>query len=146
MIYVADKGQSVNPATNTTGGVVPARRVQLFFTDPTFATLTADAQKLVGNSLDWAVGRLGTVTPPASPILITGLSMNAANSALTLTWSSETTAGVTYDILSSPNPALPLASWTSAAAGIAPTGTSTSRTVTVNPGTASRLFFVVRKN
>ncbi|MES2707106.1 MAG: LamG-like jellyroll fold domain-containing protein [Verrucomicrobiota bacterium] len=146
MIYVAEKGQAVNPGTSVTDGVVPARRVQLPFTDGTFTTLSADALKLIGNSLDWAVGRIGTVPPPASPLLITGLSMNAANTALTLTWSSETTAGVTYDILSSPNPALPLTAWSSAAAGVTATGTSTSRTVTVNPGTVTRLFFVVRKN
>lgn len=146
MIYVAEKAQAVNPGTNTAGGAAPARRVQLPLTDPTFATLSPDALKLVGNSLDWAAGRLGAVTPGPASLFITGLSMNAAKTELTLTWSSETTAGVTYDILSSPNPALPLASWTSAASGLSATGTSTSRTVTVNPGAATRLFFVVRKN
>lgn len=100
MVIAIDAGEAVDPGTGTVGGVAPARRVLLPFTDNTLDALSADGLTLVSNAFDWALGEGGLVSVDLEIMAIQVTdSTGPANRVVTIEFASE--AGKDYEILSS---------------------------------------------
>jgi hypothetical protein len=99
MVIVIEAGDEVDPGTGTLGGVAPARRVLLPWTDNSLGGLTEDGMTLFSNALDWA---LGTPAVPAGGGEITEIEVVESgfpvNRVVTLKFTSQ--VGRDYEVLS----------------------------------------------
>ncbi|MGI9244501.1 MAG: LamG-like jellyroll fold domain-containing protein [Verrucomicrobiales bacterium] len=106
MIFVADVGDAVDPGSLIIDSIAPARRVMLPWTDATAAALTDDGWTLLGNALDWAVGRIGGSLPDRITAIDYDDTTEPGNIIVTLTFTSE--LGKTYAIYTSTDFAMPV--------------------------------------
>lgn len=98
LIIAIEAGDAVDPATGTVGGVAPARRVMMPWTDGALANLSADGLTLFSNALDWAIGNLGSPVP----LQVTSLTIDDSvpgNRIATLVFQAK--AGREYTVLTS---------------------------------------------
>ena len=95
MLFAIDAGDAVDPGTGTVGGVVPARRVMMPFTDNTLATLSDDGLTLFSNAIDWALGNSG----PPVPLSILDISMDFQPGNVIASLEFTSRAGQEYTIL-----------------------------------------------
>jgi hypothetical protein len=143
MIFVAEKGQDVDPGTGISDGKAHARRVYFPMRDDTFALLTADGRTLFGQALDWAAGLIGA---PASDLRIVDVDYVPhllAGPDIVIKWTSQ--PGRTYSILGSVDLTGPPANWIVMQSSVPSAGTETTGTVTVAQATQT-FFLVVKEN
>jgi len=78
-LTIVDEGEELND-----GSTAPAKRVMLGITDSTFNNFTEDGKTLIGQSIDWALGIAGGVTP----LEFTEIIYNAEEDTFRFKWSS----------------------------------------------------------
>ena len=148
MLFAIDTGDAVDPGTTTAGGVAPARRVMLPFTDNTLATLSDDGLTLFSNAIDWALGNSGGPVPLTILDISMDFDSQPGNAIATLEFTSR--AGRTYAILTSTDLAS-LAAGGGDELDDSVLGEEGSTTVNINynvfgvPLDSARRFFVVRE-
>ncbi|YCM42070.1 hypothetical protein V2O64_12235 [Verrucomicrobiaceae bacterium 227] len=144
MIFAIETGDSVDPGSGTAGGVAPARRVMLPWDDNTLGLLSDDGLTLFSNSLDWALGVLGSPTG----LQIVDLSVDSVSNPGSHVVSIEFTSSVgqSYTLLSSTDLSVLAAgggetvnSWVGAE------GTTTATITYPNASFDPKRFFTVRK-
>ncbi len=143
-LFVAEAGDPVDPLAGVLDDVAPARRVHFPMTDASFSLMSEDGRQLFANALDWAAGR-GSAPPPAVIPNFTQVSLNTAGNQLTLTWTSDATAGTTYAVRASPDLKAPRSGWPVVASAVPTGGATTSTTVAVDLDTTPVRFYVVEQ-
>jgi hypothetical protein len=78
-LTIVDEGEELND-----GNPAPGKRVMLGITDSTFNNFTEDGKTLIGQSIDWALGIAGGVTP----LEFTEIIYNAEEDTFRFKWSS----------------------------------------------------------
>ena len=86
-LTLVDEGEELND-----GSLAPGKRVMLGMTDSTFNNFTEDGKTLIGQSIDWALGVAGGITP----LNFTEIIYDSEKDTFRLKWNSR--GGKTYSL------------------------------------------------
>lgn len=148
LFMVADTGDALLSGAGVTGDIAPARRAYLPFDDNSFSVLSDEGYQLVGNVLDWTVGRLGG----AAALVITNIIYDAETApgdvSISLTFNS--VPNRSYAFFATDDLSLPLIDRTNIDSGFPGEAGSSTFTFSLsdhgfNPATPRLFFFVVEE-